>query len=183
MDLNTSNCSKSTACHSPTGCPFPSQNGEFTHQSIQLGRLLPLPCSAREKPQQFLTASDHSCSFHPHSFHLDYRSNDCRIRMTAQEQLLWCTVNIYSSFSTVRSTLEPCVCAVKATCCSTALCPCAEPVCSAPRRFSTPGCQISKTGQDFVSLSSRIPPVCQVVCSAAELWQCPQDPGHDSLGL
>lgn len=140
-------------------------------------------CSAREKPQHFLSASDQSCSCHPHSFHLDYSSNDCTIRMTAQEQLLWCAVNIYTSFSTVRSTLEPCVCALTATCRSTALCPCAEPACSAPCHFRTPRCQVSKTGQDFVSLSSRISPLCQVVCSAAELWPCPQDPGHDSLGL
>lgn len=34
VDLNTSSCSKSTACHSPTGCPFPSQNRKFTYHSI-----------------------------------------------------------------------------------------------------------------------------------------------------
>lgn len=33
-NLNTSSCSKSTPCRSPTGCTFPSQNQKFFYHSI-----------------------------------------------------------------------------------------------------------------------------------------------------
>lgn len=34
MVMNTPSCSKSTACRSPTGCPFPSPNRKVTYHSI-----------------------------------------------------------------------------------------------------------------------------------------------------
>lgn len=88
MDLNTSSCSKWHSLSLPYRLPISlsKQEGHLPQHSSSWWGSCHSHCSAREIPLQFLTASDQSCSFHPPSFHLDYRSNGCTIRMTTQEQ-------------------------------------------------------------------------------------------------